>query len=159
MARLKFQGNTAFLHELPASRDLTETLDMHEMDRFIARKRIVERMEVKGLLDKIEPTTHAVPRAERGDAIIEPWLTDQWYVNAEALAKRAIDVVESGETKFIPKNWEKTYFEWMRNIRALVHLASDLVGSSNSSVVRPKAGRAQRVALYRRQPRYLCGCD
>ena len=73
-------------------------------------------MEAAGLLDKIEPTVHAVPHGERGDAVLEPWLTDQWYVNAGELAKRAIAVVESGETKFIPKNWEKTYFEWMRNI-------------------------------------------
>jgi valyl-tRNA synthetase len=86
------------------------------LDRFVARKRVVADLEALGLLDKIEPTVHAVPHAQRGDAIIEPWLTDQWYVNAGELAKRAVAVVESGETKFIPKNWEKTYFEWMRNI-------------------------------------------
>ena len=74
-------------------------------------------LEAAGLLEKIEPTTHAVPHAERGNAVIEPWLTDQWYVNAAELAKRAIAVVESGETRFVPKNWEKTYFEWMRNIQ------------------------------------------
>jgi valyl-tRNA synthetase len=86
------------------------------LDRFLARKRVVADIEAAGLLDKIEPVTHAVPHAERGDAILEPWLTDQWYVNAGELAKRAIAVVESGETKFIPKSWDKTYFEWMRNI-------------------------------------------
>jgi valyl-tRNA synthetase len=86
------------------------------LDRFAARKRVVADLDAAGLLDKIEPTVHAVPHAQRGDAIIEPWLTDQWWVNAGELAKRAIAVVESGETKFIPKNWEKTYFEWMRNI-------------------------------------------
>jgi valyl-tRNA synthetase len=86
------------------------------LDRFVARKRVVADLEAAGLLDKIEPTVHAVPHAQRGDAIIEPWLTDQWYVNAAELAKRAIAVVESGETRFIPKSWEKTYFEWMRNI-------------------------------------------
>jgi valyl-tRNA synthetase len=86
------------------------------LDRFIARKRVVADFEAAGLLEKIDPTTHAVPHAERGNAILEPWLTDQWYVNAGELAKRAIAVVESGETKFIPKNWDKTYFEWMRNI-------------------------------------------
>ena len=64
-----------------------------------------------------KPHTHAVPHAERGNAVVEPWLTDQWYVNAAELAKRAIAAVESGETKIIPKNWEKTYFEWMRNIQ------------------------------------------
>ena len=58
-----------------------------------------------------------MPHAERGSAIVEPWLTDQWYVNAAELAKRAIAAVESGKTKIVPKNWEKTYFEWMRNIQ------------------------------------------
>jgi valyl-tRNA synthetase len=86
------------------------------LDRFVARKQVVADFEAAGLLEKVEPTVHAVPHAQRGDAIIEPWLTDQWYVNAAELAKRAIAVVESGETKFVPKNWEKTYFEWMRNI-------------------------------------------
>jgi valyl-tRNA synthetase len=86
------------------------------LDRFVARKQVVNDLEAAGLLDKIEPTVHAIPHAERGNAILEPWLTDQWYVNAGELAKRAIAVVESGETRFIPKNWDKTYFEWMRNI-------------------------------------------
>jgi valyl-tRNA synthetase len=86
------------------------------LDRFVARKKVVAAMEAAGLLDKIEPTVHAVPHAQRGDAVIEPWLTDQWYVDAGELAKRAIQAVESGKTRFVPKNWEKTYFEWMRNI-------------------------------------------
>ncbi|HEY1246130.1 MAG TPA: valine--tRNA ligase [Hyphomicrobiaceae bacterium] len=86
------------------------------LDRFVARKQVVADLEAAGLLEKIEPTTHAVPHAQRGDAVIEPWLTDQWYVNAAELAKGAIAVVESGETRFIPQNWEKTYFEWMRRI-------------------------------------------
>src|SRR5262245_32403397 len=86
------------------------------LDRFVARKQVVADFEAAGLLEKVEPTVHAVPHAQRGDAIIEPWLTDQWYVNAAELAKRAMAVVESGETKFVPKNWEKTYFEWMRHI-------------------------------------------
>jgi valyl-tRNA synthetase len=86
------------------------------LDRFVARKRVVADFEAAGLLDKIEPTTHAVPHAQRGNAVIEPWLTDQWYVDAAELAKRAVAVVESGDTRFIPQNWEKTYFEWMRNI-------------------------------------------
>src|SRR5262249_44542917 len=60
---------------------------------------------------------HAVPHAQRGNAIIEPWLTDQWYVNAGELATRAMAVVEEGKTQFVPKNWEKTYFDWMRNIQ------------------------------------------
>ena len=87
------------------------------LDRFVARKRVVADLEALGLLDKIEANSHAVPHAQRGDAIVEPWLTDQWYVNAAELAKRAIAAVETGKTKIIPRNWEKTYFEWMRNIQ------------------------------------------
>ena len=87
------------------------------LDRFVARKRVVADLQALGLVEKIEPVTHAVPHAERGNAVVEPWLTDQWYVNAAELAKRAIAAVESGDTKIIPKNWEKTYFEWMRNIQ------------------------------------------
>ena len=87
------------------------------LDRFVARKRVIADLQALGLVEKIEPVTHAVPHAERGSAVVEPWLTDQWYVNAAELAKRAIAAVESGKTKFVPKNWEKTYFEWMRNIQ------------------------------------------
>jgi valyl-tRNA synthetase len=87
------------------------------LDRCTARKRVVADLEALGLVDKIEPHTHPVPHAQRGSAVVEPWLTDQWYVNAAELAKRAIAAVEAGATRIIPKNWEKTYFEWMRNIQ------------------------------------------
>jgi len=87
------------------------------LDRFEARKRVVADLAALGLLAKIEPTTHTVPHGDRSNEIIEPWLTDQWYVNAAELAKPAIAAVESGKTTFVPKNWEKTYFEWMRNIQ------------------------------------------
>ncbi len=87
------------------------------MDRFAARRRVVEMMEAQGLIDKIEPTVHAVPHAQRGNAVVEPWLTDQWYVDAKKLAEKAIAAVETGKTKIVPPNWEKTYFEWMRNIQ------------------------------------------
>ncbi|MGE3067664.1 MAG: valine--tRNA ligase, partial [Hyphomicrobiaceae bacterium] len=87
------------------------------LDRFAARKRVVADLEALGLVDRIEPHVHAVPHAQRGDAVIEPWLTDQWYVNAGELARKAIAAVEDGRTRFVPQNWEKTYFEWMRNIQ------------------------------------------
>jgi valyl-tRNA synthetase len=87
------------------------------LDRFDARKRIVADFAALGLLEKIEPTTHTVPHGDRSNVVIEPWLTDQWFVNAAELAKPAIAMVESGKTNFVPKNWEKTYFEWMRNIQ------------------------------------------
>ena len=87
------------------------------LDRFDARKKVVSDIDALGLLEKIEPTGHTVPHGDRSGVVIEPWLTDQWYVNAEELAKPAIAAVESGKTDFVPKNWEKTYFEWMRNIQ------------------------------------------
>lgn len=87
------------------------------MDRFDARKEIVGDMEAGGFLVKVEPHKHMVPYGDRGGVVIEPWLTDQWYVDAETLAKPAIEAVKSGKTNFIPKNWEKTYYEWMNNIQ------------------------------------------
>jgi valyl-tRNA synthetase len=87
------------------------------LDRFTARKRVAADLEALGLVEKVEAHVHAVPHAQRGHAVVEPWLTDQWYVNAAELAKQAIAAVEDSKTKFVPQNWEKTYFEWMRNIR------------------------------------------
>jgi hypothetical protein len=77
----------------------------------------VERLEAAGLIERIEDHTHTVPHGDRGGVPIEPWLTEQWYVDAATLAKPAIESVEQGRTVFVPKNWEKTYFEWMRNIQ------------------------------------------
>ncbi len=90
---------------------------LHGLDRFAARKKIVERLEEKGLLDKIEPNTHMVPHGDRSGVVIEPFLTDQWYVDAKTLAQPAIAAVRDGRTVFVPKNWEKTYFDWMENIQ------------------------------------------
>jgi valyl-tRNA synthetase len=86
-------------------------------DRFAARKMIIEQFETLELLRGIEKTRHQVPHGDRSGVVIEPWLTDQWYVDAETLAKPAIKAVEDGKTVFSPKNWDKTYFEWMRNIQ------------------------------------------
>ena len=112
--KITLDGNADFLEgaDVPAA-----TMALHGLDRFEARKRIVEMFEALGLLDKIEPHTNQVPHGDRSDVVIEPWLTEQWYVNAGELAKPAIAAVEKGETSFVPKNWEKTYFEWMRNIQ------------------------------------------
>jgi len=87
------------------------------LDRFKARELIVGKMEELGLLEKIEDTVHMVPYGDRSNVVIEPYLTDQWFVNAEVLAKPATEAVEDGRIKFVPKNWENTYFEWMRNIQ------------------------------------------
>jgi valyl-tRNA synthetase len=87
------------------------------LDRFVARKQIVADMEALGLVEKIEPHTLTVPHGDRSGAVLEPRLTDQWYCDAAALAKAAIAAVETGRTVFVPKNWENTFFEWMRNIQ------------------------------------------
>ncbi|MBW8637158.1 valine--tRNA ligase [Hoeflea sp. WL0058] len=111
-------GNEEFLEGVPSSDELTETISAYDgQDRFVVRKKIVERMEALGLLDKVEDHVHAVPHGDRGGVPIEPYLTDQWYVDAEVLARPAIASVREGRTKFVPKNWEKTYFEWMENIQ------------------------------------------
>jgi valyl-tRNA synthetase len=114
---LDLDRNTAFLDGVPPSAELDATLTLHGQDRFVARKRIVARLEELGLIDKIEPHTHMVPHGDRSAAVIEPLLKDQWYLNAKALAVRAIAAVREGKTVFVPKNWEKTFFEWMENIQ------------------------------------------
>ena len=87
------------------------------LDRFVARKKIVKDLEKLGLLDKVEEYQQTLPRGDRSGAVIEPYLTDQWYVDIEPLAKPAIEAVESGRIRFVPENWSKTYFEWMYNIK------------------------------------------
>ncbi len=86
------------------------------LDRFEARRLVIEDMEAQGLLDKIEDTRHTVPYGDRSGVVVEPWLTDQWYVDAATLATPAIKAVEEGRIRFVPKYWESTYFEWLRNI-------------------------------------------
>jgi len=103
---------------------LTETATLNDAvpedyrgkDRFVVRKEIIARAEAEGWLKAIEKTRHQVPHGDRSGVVIEPFLTDQWYVNAAELAKDALAAVEDGRTVFAPKNWEKTYFEWLRNI-------------------------------------------
>ncbi|MEM6682756.1 MAG: valine--tRNA ligase, partial [Pseudomonadota bacterium] len=87
------------------------------LDRYDARKRVVEMIEAEGCLEKIEPKTVMMPYGDRSGVVIEPWLTDQWYVDAQTLAEPAIEAVKSGKTKFVPATWEKTYFNWMENIQ------------------------------------------
>ncbi len=92
-------------------------LHLRGLDRFVARKQIVADLEALGLVEKIEPHTLNVPRGDRSNAVLEPWLTDQWYVRVESLAAPAIKAVEEGHIKFVPDNWSKTYFQWMHNIQ------------------------------------------
>ena len=112
-------------HELPMHNVLTDNAAMNDevpaayrgMDRFDARKAIVAEFESLGLLEKIEPYTVKIPRGDRSHAVVEPYLTDQWYVSIKPLAEPAIAAVENGDIRFVPENWSKTYFEWMYNIQ------------------------------------------
>jgi valyl-tRNA synthetase len=87
------------------------------LDRFEARKKIVAEFEALGLLEKIDPHTLKVPRGDRSGVVVEPWLTDQWYVNAKVLAEPAIRAVEDGRIRFVPQQYENLYFSWMRDIQ------------------------------------------
>ena len=87
------------------------------LDRYEARRMILEDMDAEGLLEREEKVLNSVPHGDRSGVVIETWLMDQWYVNAAELAKPAIAAVEDGRTRFVPERWSKTYFEWMRNIQ------------------------------------------
>ncbi|MDP2294245.1 MAG: valine--tRNA ligase [Pseudolabrys sp.] len=116
-AKLALKDNAEFIAAVAPSADLDATLALHGVDRFAARKAIVTRLEEAGLVEKIEPHGLAVPHGDRSNVVIEPFLTDQWYVNAAEMAKPAIAAVRAGKTNFVPKNWETTYFNWMENIQ------------------------------------------
>ncbi|WP_050404536.1 valine--tRNA ligase [Bradyrhizobium embrapense] len=113
---LSLIGNEDYLRGLPVGA-AEFAAEFDKIERFAARKKIVARLEEFGFLERIEPNTHMVPHGDRSGVVIEPYLTDQWYVDAKTLAQPAIAAVRSGETTFVPKNWEKTYFEWMENIQ------------------------------------------
>ena len=112
-------------HNLPQINIFTPTAMLNDnapekyrgLDRFAARKQIVAELESQGLIEKIEPHKLKVPRGDRTNAVIEPYLTDQWYVKIAPLAEPALKAVEEGRTRFVPENWTKTYYEWMRNIK------------------------------------------
>ena len=112
-------------HDLPMYNILTDDAALNDevpeayrgLDRFDAREKIVEEFVELGLLEEIETYTVKIPRGDRSHAVVEPYLTDQWYVKIEPLAKPAIEAVETGKIRFVPENWSKTYFEWMYNIQ------------------------------------------
>lgn len=89
---------------------------LHGLDRFAARARIVGMLAAQGVLVKVEPYEHTVPHGDRSNVVIEPYLTDQWYVNVKPLADRALDAVRDGRTRIVPETWEKTYYQWLENI-------------------------------------------
>jgi valyl-tRNA synthetase len=111
-------------HQLPTINVLNDDASINDdapeayrgLDRIVARKQIVADLEAAGLLEKTEPHKLMIPRGDRSGAIVEPYLTDQWYVKIAPLAKPAIEAVESGAIRFVPENWNKTYFDWMHRI-------------------------------------------
>ncbi len=112
-------------HGLPMYNILTDDAALNDevppayrgLDRFVAREKIVAEFESLELLEKVEKYVVKIPRGDRSHAVVEPYLTDQWYVRIEPLAKPAIEAVETGRIRFVPENWTKTYFEWMYNIQ------------------------------------------
>jgi valyl-tRNA synthetase len=114
-------------HDLPLINLMTATASMESiseiptkyqgLDRYDARRQILADLDAEGMLVREEILDNVVPHGDRSGVVIEPWLMDQWYVNAEKLAQPAIKAVEDGRTKFVPERWNKTYFEWMRNIQ------------------------------------------
>ncbi|MEE7491278.1 valine--tRNA ligase [Methylobacterium oryzae] len=111
--RMLLDGNADFLDGIAPE---PEALALHGLDRAQARKEVVALMEARGRLRAIEPNTHAVPHGDRSGVVIEPYLTDQWYVNVKPLAERALQAVRDGQTKFVPENYEKIFFQWLTNI-------------------------------------------
>ncbi|SFD76363.1 valine--tRNA ligase [Methylobacterium sp. 13MFTsu3.1M2] len=111
--RMLLDGNAEFLDSVAPE---PEALALHGLDRAQARKEVVALMEARGRLRAIEPNTHAVPHGDRSGVVIEPYLTDQWYVNVKPLAERALQAVRDGQTKFVPENYEKIFFQWLTNI-------------------------------------------
>ena len=91
--------------------------DFKGLDRFEARKKVLEILKAQNLYIKEEKIIHTVPHGDRSNVVVEPWLMDQWYVDAYKLAQPAIKAVKNKKTKFVPANWDKTYFEWMNNIQ------------------------------------------
>ncbi|TDJ14046.1 MAG: valine--tRNA ligase [Gammaproteobacteria bacterium] len=112
-------------HDLPMINVLTDDAALNDevpdayrgLDRFVAREKIVAEFKQMDLLEEIEDYVVKIPRGDRSGAVVEPYLTDQWYVKVESLAKPAIEAVESGRIRFVPENWSKTYYDWMYNIQ------------------------------------------
>ncbi len=112
-------------HQLPLINIFTMSAELNEeapedyrgLERFSARKRVITDLETAGFLDEIKPHTLMIPRNDRGNTILEPYLTEQWYVKMQSLAETAIAAVKEEKTRFIPENWSKTYFQWLENIQ------------------------------------------
>ena len=113
------RNNLEMLSILDIDGKLNENVDKEwqGLDRFEARSKLLKMLSKEGYLEKEEKYNNSVPHGDRSDVVIEPFLTEQWYVDAKKLAKPALDSVKSGDMEFIPSNWSKTYFEWLENIQ------------------------------------------
>jgi len=117
-ANVRLRGNADFLDGVPPSAELAQTIEaLDGLDRFTARLSVVSMLEEREFVEKTVEHIHSVPHGDRSGVPIEPFLTDQWYVDAKTLAAPAITSVREGRTIIVPKNWEKTYFDWMENIQ------------------------------------------
>ncbi len=116
-AAVRLDGNDDFLEGLDAAALAALIEALEGKDRYEARKRVNAMMEEGSFIEKVEPNVHQVPYGDRSGVAVEPFLTDQWYVNAKRLAEPAIEAVREGRTKFVPENWAKTYYDWMENIQ------------------------------------------
>ncbi|MCC6981665.1 MAG: valine--tRNA ligase [Bauldia sp.] len=154
-SNLVLRANPDFLAGLAPTPELEATIAaLDGMDRFNARKRVVAMLEERGLIEKIEPYTHTVPHGDRSAVPIEPFLTDQWYVDAKKMAVPALAAVRDGTTQFVPRNWEKTYFDWMENIQPWCisrqlwwgHQIPAWYGPDGKAFVATEAAEAERAA-------------
>ncbi|MHA1189300.1 MAG: valine--tRNA ligase [Alphaproteobacteria bacterium] len=117
-ANVILQPNLDFTRGVDPNPEIEAAIaELNNLDRIAARKQVVAMMDERGFVEKVEDHLHTVPHGDRGRVPIEPFLTDQWYVDAKTLAAPAIKSVREGRTVFVPKNWEKTYFDWMENIQ------------------------------------------
>jgi valyl-tRNA synthetase len=114
---LLLEPNLDFKRGDPTEETFRTIRDFNGLDRFVARKKIVERLEELGRIDKIVPHNYVVPHGDRSGTVIEPYRTDQWFVDAKKLAQTAIEAVRAGKTKFVPQQWQDTFFNWMENIQ------------------------------------------
>ncbi|MBM3637502.1 MAG: valine--tRNA ligase [Alphaproteobacteria bacterium] len=115
-AKIFIEGNETFTPDVATLSADVKVLD--GLDRYEARKRVVAMVEAAGYLAKVEPYASQVPHGDRSNSAIEPYLTDQWYVDAKTLTKDALESVRVGRTKFVPENWTKTYYQWLENIES-----------------------------------------
>ena len=155
-AKLDLADNESFADGLEAGAATDDSLldQLHGLDRYEARRLVIEALQQQGLVERIEDLVHTVPHGAKSGVAIEPRLTDQWYVDAATLARKAISAVEEGRTQFVPGNWTATYYDWLRNIKPWCisrqlwwgHRIPAWYGPDGKIFVAPDVGRARQAA-------------